>query len=165
MIHSLLLLFVFVAPPSRQAKMRTEMCVKLLRPPRIALLLTAMLMLVLASGSCLGQTAADKQGQSAIAPEQQGQKGGCRTENPTWIEETAPVSAYDRGFDHWQDIGDMLNFIQCDRHFQASNEAVGIAFGSRQNARIIEGEILTAWACQFRSLHQGAFSRLAGAID
>jgi tetratricopeptide (TPR) repeat protein len=73
MIHSLLLLFVFAAPPSRQAKMRTEMCVKLPRPPGIGLLLTAMLMLVLTSGSCLSQTAADRQGRSAIAPEQQGQ--------------------------------------------------------------------------------------------
>jgi tetratricopeptide (TPR) repeat protein len=73
MIQSLLLLFVFAAPPSRQATMGKEMCVKLLRPPRIALLLTAMLMLVLAAGSCQGQTAADKQRQSAMALEQQGQ--------------------------------------------------------------------------------------------
>jgi tetratricopeptide (TPR) repeat protein len=73
MIQSLLRLFVFAAPPSRQAKMRMEMCLRLLRPPRIALLLTTMLMLVLAAGSCLSQSAAGKQRKSAMALEQQGQ--------------------------------------------------------------------------------------------
>jgi hypothetical protein len=59
----------------------------------------------------------------------------------------------------------VLYFIQSDRHVQPGNETVGIAPGSRQNAGIIEGELLTVLPRQFRRLHQGAFPGLSGAVD
>ena len=75
-----------------------------------------------------------------------------------------PLSV-DCSFDHGKDLRNMLHFIQRDRHVQASNEAVGVTFGSRQNARIIEGEILAVLFRQIRRLHQGAFPGLTCAID
>jgi hypothetical protein len=59
----------------------------------------------------------------------------------------------------------MLHFIERDRHVQSGNESVGIALGSRQNAGIIEGEILAALLRQFRRLYQGAFPGLTGAVN
>jgi len=52
-----------------------------------------------------------------------------------------PVSV-NGGFDHRKDLGDMLHLIEGDRSVQAGDEAVGIALGGGQNARIIEGKIL-----------------------
>ena len=43
----------------------------------------------------------------------------------------------------------MLDFIEGDRRVEAGNEAVGIALGSRQNAGVVEGEILALFpACR-----------------
>jgi hypothetical protein len=68
------------------------------------------------------------------------------------------------GFDHWEQLGHMLHFIQRDRRAKARNEAIGVAFGSRQNAWIIEGQILTVLACEVRRLHQCALPGLPGAV-
>ena len=59
----------------------------------------------------------------------------------------------------------MLHFIQGDRRVQTGNEAVGIALGRRQNARIIKRQILAALFHQFRRLHQSALAGLPGAVD
>src|ERR1035441_5561928 len=53
------------------------------------------------------------------------------------------------GFDHREDFRNMLHFIQRDRHVQSGNETVRIALGSRQNARIIEGEVLAGLSPPF----------------
>ena len=47
-------------------------------------------------------------------------------------------------FDGGKEFGHMLHFIQGDGRVQTGNEAVGIAFGRRQNAGIIKRQILPA---------------------
>ena len=59
----------------------------------------------------------------------------------------------------------MLYFIKGDRGVQTGNKAVGVALGRRQNAGIIEGQILAAAPGQFRGLHQSALAGLPGAVD
>jgi hypothetical protein len=59
----------------------------------------------------------------------------------------------------------MLDFIEGHLRAEARNKAVGIAPGSRQNAGIVESEILALLAGDLRRLHQGTFSGLAGSVD
>ncbi|MGD0631243.1 MAG: hypothetical protein ABR987_18085 [Terracidiphilus sp.] len=53
-------------------------------------------------------------------------------------------------FDHGKDFRNVLHFIQRDWHVQSGNESVGVALGCRQNAGIIEGEVLAVLSRQFR---------------
>jgi hypothetical protein len=59
----------------------------------------------------------------------------------------------------------MLHFIQRDRRVQARNEAIGVTFGSRQDAWIIEGQILAVLVYQIRRLHQSALPGLPRAAN
>ena len=59
----------------------------------------------------------------------------------------------------------MLDFIEGHRRAEAGNKAIGIAPGSRQNAGIVEGEILALLTGDLRRLHKGALSGLAGSVD
>jgi hypothetical protein len=58
----------------------------------------------------------------------------------------------------------MLHFIQRYRCIQAGNEAVWIAFGRSQNARVVKSEVLAVLFRQFRRLHQGALPGLTSAV-
>jgi hypothetical protein len=59
----------------------------------------------------------------------------------------------------------MLDFIEGHLRVEAGDEAIGIALGSRQNAGIVEGEILAVLSGNFGRLHQGALTCLSGAVD
>ena len=59
----------------------------------------------------------------------------------------------------------MLDFIEGHRRAEARNKAVGITPSSRQNAGIVEGEILAVLSGDFGRLHQGALAGLAGSVD
>ena len=56
----------------------------------------------------------------------------------------------------------MLDFIEGHRRAEAGNKAVGIAPGSRQNAGIVEGEILAALGRRLPPIAPGCSFRFGG---
>ena len=52
------------------------------------------------------------------------------------------------GLDDRKELGDVLNFIECDPSVKTGNESVWISLSSSQNAGVVKGEILAGVSSQ-----------------